>query len=150
MTSNKLWNLDWSFCYRFKRLKSASPSPTPWTPGAKRISRNSSLTSCSPALKTKRTLLLLKCPIPLRLKCQAIVHRKCPSHHIVRRRFQSLLDVEWRWINLQVFVLACFLIYTFNDVQWGLEYRTSSVFGWSIVVRLSPNHSKSEHSKWLL
>ena len=35
-------------------------------------------------------------------------------------------------------------------LQWGLEYRTSSVLGWSIVVRFSPNHSKSEHSKWQL
>ena len=35
-------------------------------------------------------------------------------------------------------------------IQWGLEYRTSLVFGWSIVVRFSPNHSKSEHSKWPL
>ena len=31
-------------------------------------------------------------------------------------------------------------------VQWGLEYRTRSDFGWSIVVRFSPDHSKTELS----
>ena len=32
-------------------------------------------------------------------------------------------------------------------LQWGLEYQTSLVFGCSIFVWLSPNHSKSGHSK---
>ena len=60
---------------------------------------------------------------------------------------KEIFDYLGRWIIFEFYLRSIKKIKLVYRIQWGLKFQTRSEFGWSIVVRFSPNHSKTE--PWL-